>query len=58
MRTDTSEVMLTIDGPVGLPLQKNDSVVVRKADVYTRLVKVKNRSFSEVLRLKFRGGNK
>ncbi|HHV34487.1 MAG TPA: NAD(+)/NADH kinase [Syntrophomonadaceae bacterium] len=58
MRTDTSEVMLTIDGQVGLPLQKNDSVVVRKADVYTRLVKVKNRSFSEVLRLKFRGGNK
>lgn len=57
MRTDTSEVMLTIDGQVGFPLQKNDSVVIRKADVYTRLVKVKKRSFSEVLRLKFRGGN-
>jgi NAD+ kinase len=56
MRTDTSEVMLTIDGQVGLPLQKDDIIVVRKADVYTRLVKVKKRSFSEVLRLKFRGG--
>lgn len=57
MKTDTSDVMLTIDGQVGFPLKKNDSVVVRKADVYTKLVKVKKRSFSEVLRLKFRGGN-
>lgn len=57
MRTDTSEVMLTIDGQIGYPLQKNDSVVIRKADVYTNLVKVKKRSFSEVLRLKFREGN-
>lgn len=57
MRTGTSEVMLTIDGQVGFPLQKNDNIVVRKADVYTKLVKVKKRSFSEVLRMKFRGGN-
>lgn len=57
MRTGTSEVMLTIDGQVGFPLQKNDNIVVRKAEVYTKLVKVKKRSFSEVLRMKFRGGN-
>jgi NAD+ kinase len=57
MKTDTTDVMLTIDGQIGYPLQKNDSIVVRKADVYTKLVKVKKRSFSEVLRLKFRGGN-
>jgi NAD+ kinase len=57
MKTDTSDVMLTIDGQVGFPLKKNDSIVVRKADVYTKLVKVKKRSFSEVVRLKFRGGN-
>lgn len=57
LKTDTNDVMLTIDGQVGFPLKKNDSIVVRKADVYTKLVKVKKRSFSEVLRLKFRGGN-
>ncbi|MDD4359731.1 MAG: NAD(+)/NADH kinase [Syntrophaceticus sp.] len=56
MRTSTSEVMLTIDGQVGFPLLKDDSVVVRKADCYTKLVKVKKRSFSEVLHQKFRGG--
>ena len=57
MKTGTSDVMLTIDGQIGYPLKKNDCVVVRKADVYTNLVKVKKRSFSEVVRLKFRGGN-
>jgi hypothetical protein len=55
MRTDTSEVMLTIDGQIGFPLLKNDSVVIRKADYYTKLVKVKKRSFSEVLNQKLRG---
>ena len=49
----TSDVMLTIDGQVGFPLKKNDSIVVRKADVYTKLVRVKKILF-EVVRLKFR----
>ncbi len=56
MRTDTSEAMLTIDGQIGLPLQKDDSIVIRKAELRARLVKVKRRPFSEVLSLKFRGG--
>jgi len=54
MRSDTSEVILTIDGQVGFPLLKDDNIVICKADVYTKLVKVKKRSFSDVLRQKFR----
>lgn len=58
MRSDAPEIMLTIDGQVGYPLQKNDCVVIHRADVHTNLVKVKKRSFSEVLRLKMREGNR
>lgn len=57
LRSDSPEVMLTIDGQIGYPLQKNDCVSIRRASVCTNLVKVKKRSFSEVLRLKLRGGN-
>jgi NAD+ kinase len=54
MRSDTSEAILTIDGQVGFSLLKDDNIVICKADVYTKLVKVKKRSFSDVLRQKFR----
>jgi NAD+ kinase len=58
LKSDSPENMVTIDGQIGYPLQKNDCVIIRKAAVYTNLVKVKGRSFSEVLRLKMREGNR
>jgi NAD+ kinase len=55
LRSNSPEVMLTIDGQIGYPLQKNDCVCIHRANVYTNLIKIKKRSFAEVLRLKLRG---
>lgn len=54
LKSEQPEVMLTIDGQIGYPLQKKDQIVVRKADVCAKLVKVRKRTFFEVLRLKLR----
>ncbi len=52
LRSDQPEVMLTIDGQVGFHLQEDDEIIVRKADMKARLVKVRQRTFFEVLRHK------
>ena len=50
------EVMLTVDGQVGIWLQPGDEVVVRKADHPARLVKLGRDTFYERLREKLRWG--
>lgn len=55
LHSDAPDVMITIDGQIGFPLQRDDQVTVRKAGVYTNLVRLKNRPFFEVLRVKLRG---
>jgi NAD+ kinase len=55
LKSNSLEVMLTVDGQVGFPLQKNDEVIVSKADITTKLVKLRRRTFFEVLRIKMRG---
>jgi len=57
LKSESPDVMVTIDGQIGFPLQKKDQILVKKADVYTNLVKLRNRSFFEVLRLKLREGD-
>ncbi len=52
LKSESTDVMLTIDGQLGFPLRKKDQIVVRKAGIRTRLVKLRKRSFFEVLRLK------
>lgn len=56
MKSESSDVMVTIDGQIGFPLKRKDQILVKKADVYTNLVRVRNRSFFEVLRIKLREG--
>lgn len=56
LMSDLSEVMLTIDGQDGFLLEKNDQIVVRKAENPARLIRLKGRSFFEVLREKLREG--
>lgn len=56
LKSESPEVMVTIDGQIGFPLKKKDQILVKKADIYTNLVKVRNRSFFEVLRMKLREG--
>lgn len=48
------EIMLTVDGQLGYRLQPYDKVVVKKSEYYTKLVRIKNRSFYDILRKKLR----
>jgi NAD+ kinase len=53
-----AEVMLTIDGQSGFQLVPRDQVVVRKAPFNAKFMKLKQRSFYEILREKLtEGGN-
>jgi len=56
--SDTCEVMLTVDGQDGFPLKVKDEVVVKKSNLTTKLIKLRNRSFYDVLREKLKDGSK
>jgi len=59
IRADHQDIMLTLDGQQGLKLQPNEEVIVSKADFNTKLIRLKNRSFYEILREKLaEGGHK
>jgi len=49
---DHPEVMLTVDGQEGYKLLPKDTVVVNKAAFSTRLIRIRKRSFYDVLRKK------
>ncbi|WP_245628358.1 NAD(+)/NADH kinase [Fervidicola ferrireducens] len=48
------EIMLTADGQLGYRLQPYDKVVVKKSQYYAKLVRIKSRSFYDILRKKLR----
>jgi NAD+ kinase len=50
------EVMLTIDGQHGFKLEQNDCIIVKRANAQTKLIKLKKKSFFEVLREKLHEG--
>jgi len=52
--TEQQEAMLTADGQLGYRLQPYDEVVVKKSQYYTKLVRIKSRSFYDILRKKLR----
>ncbi|NLL18644.1 MAG: NAD(+)/NADH kinase [Clostridia bacterium] len=56
MITQGVEAMLTVDGQQGVFLKHGDVVTVRKAPFYTRLVRLKSRTFFAVLRDKLQEG--
>jgi len=49
---DHPEVMLTVDGQQGYKLLPKDTVIVNRAAFSTRLIRIKKRSFYDVLRKK------
>ncbi|NMA03033.1 MAG: NAD(+) kinase [Clostridia bacterium] len=51
VRTDA---MLTVDGQHGYQLKNNDIILISKAEYVTTLIKVKGRSFFDILREKLR----
>jgi len=52
IKADHRDIMLTMDGQQGFKLRPNDEVIVKKANCYTKLIRLKKRSFYEVLRKK------
>jgi NAD+ kinase len=56
LKTRNEEVLLTLDGQVGLPLQNEDRVLIRKSRTTFNLVQPMNRNYFDVLRDKLRWG--
>jgi len=55
--SDQGEVMLTMDGQHGMPLQYGDTVRIRKADHRAKFIKLNNRTFFDILRDKLKEGD-
>ncbi|HKR02589.1 MAG TPA: NAD(+)/NADH kinase [Pyrinomonadaceae bacterium] len=56
LRTPNEEVVLTLDGQVGIPIQPEHRVLIRKSLTTFKIVQPKNRNYFEVLREKLRWG--
>ncbi|HEX8847018.1 MAG TPA: NAD(+)/NADH kinase [Pyrinomonadaceae bacterium] len=56
LRTPREEVVLTLDGQVGVPIRIEDHVHIRKSLTTFKIVQPKNRNYFEVLREKLRWG--
>jgi NAD+ kinase len=56
LRTPNEEVVLTLDGQVGVPIQPEHRVLIRKSRTTFKIVQPKNRNYFEVLREKLRWG--
>jgi NAD+ kinase len=46
------EIMVTVDGQQGYKLLPGDEVIIKKSEYYTKLIRIKNRSFYDILRKK------
>lgn len=56
LKTPNEEVALTLDGQVGVPLQVEDRIVIKKSRTAFNLVQPMNRNYFDVLRDKLRWG--
>lgn len=56
LRTPKEEVVLTLDGQVGVPIQPEHRVLIRKSRTTFKIVQPTNRNYFEVLREKLRWG--
>jgi NAD+ kinase len=52
----SSDIMLTFDGQVGLPIDERHTIDVRKSDTCVNLVTLPNRDYFDVLKTKLRWG--
>ncbi len=52
LKSEPPDAMLTIDGQTGYSLQQGDEVLITRAEAVTNLVRLRNRPFFEVVRLK------
>jgi NAD+ kinase len=56
LRTPNEEVVLTLDGQVGVPIHPEDRILIRKSLTTFKIVQPTNRNYFEVLREKLRWG--
>jgi NAD+ kinase len=58
LKSESEEVFLTLDGQVGFPLVRGDTVEVKKAPGKVLLIESPNKGYFEVLRTKLRWGER
>lgn len=51
-----NDTMLTLDGQHGVQLQQGDQVLVRRSPIISRMIKLGNRSFFNILQMKLKEG--
>jgi NAD+ kinase len=56
LKTENEEVILTLDGQKGFPLEAHDKVLIRKSKTTFNIVQPTNRNYFDVLRDKLRWG--
>jgi NAD+ kinase len=57
-KSTDEELMLTIDGQIGVELQLDDRVLLRRSDTSFQLIRPTNRNYFEVLRTKLKWGTR
>ena len=53
-----AEVMLTVDGQQGFKLDEKDQIFIKKAPVFTKIIRFPKQSFFDILREKLRDGSR
>lgn len=58
LKSVNEDVLLTLDGQVGVELMHGDTILIRKAKQRTRLIKSSSKDYFEVLRTKLKWGER
>jgi NAD+ kinase len=58
VKNTQDESFLTVDGQVGMPVREQDRIVCRKSQHQVQLLRLKNRTFFDVLRVKLKWGQR
>lgn len=54
LKSESDEVMLTVDGQHGYKLVKQDEIIIKKSSLHTRLIRLNSKTFADILRNKLR----
>lgn len=58
VKNTQEESFLTVDGQVGMPVREEDRIVCRKSQHQVQLLRLKNKTFFDVLRVKLKWGER
>lgn len=54
LKSDSEEVMLTVDGQHGYKLVRWDEIIIKRSPLHTKLVRLNSKTFADILRNKLR----